>query len=164
MGISGTKKATGTYSGLSLNRISCLQRSGRGSQELPGKGLALILTGHSKQQVCVHWKLKALKHWAEVHTSAGQTLSTPHRQRTTQSLPSSSCGPQSHMSHPHTCANSGSGRSPLPNLRLSSKAPSLAGWKRAKAAIKGWRKLSAEWGRSLQCIIGEEKQHLQRAC
>ncbi|CAO2609574.1 hypothetical protein LEMLEM_LOCUS14270, partial [Lemmus lemmus] len=69
--------STATYSGLSHNRISCLQRSGRGSQELPGKGLALIFTGHSKQQVSFHWKLKALKHWAEVHTAAGQTLSTP---------------------------------------------------------------------------------------
>lgn len=118
-----------------------------------------ILPGHSKQQVCAHWKPKALKPWAEVHTAAGQTLSTPHRQRTTQSsCPLPAVAHKSYES-PTLVQIQYQDRGPLPNLRLSSKAPSPTGWKRAKAAMKGWRK----WGRSLRYII-EGRQHLPKAC
>lgn len=59
--------------------ISCLQRKGGGSQELPGKGgLALTRAGHGTQQVCRHWTLKAPKHWAQVHKHLQAKPCQPH--------------------------------------------------------------------------------------
>ena len=101
-----------------------LCRRGRGSQELPGKGaMVLTLPGRSTERVCSRWSLKAPKHWAQVHTHLQAKPCQLHISRGQQKA----CHPPA-VAHTHICHHTlvqiqYQDRDPLPNLRLSSKAP-----------------------------------------